>query len=123
MVIGDEGHSEEMISFRVGGKKLESYCNERNCIQHYHLFADNLNGLYSGSQELAKQGLAPKLNQVHMVLGEGNFVLLLTEGSLGDHPMSSYDLYRIQVSKIAEHWDTIEPIPPSSEWKNSNGKY
>ena len=34
-----------------------------------------------------------------------------------------YDFYRIRNGKIAEHWDTIEPIPPRTEWKNSNGKF
>jgi predicted SnoaL-like aldol condensation-catalyzing enzyme len=37
--------------------------------------------------------------------------------------MSYYDLYRIQNGKIAEHWDTLETIPPRGEWKNSNGKF
>jgi hypothetical protein len=27
------------------------------------------------------------------------------------------------VGQIAEHWDTIETIPPRSEWKNANGKF
>jgi len=47
----------------------------------------------------------------------------VAEGSFGDRPSSYYDLYRIQNGKIAEHWDTIEPIPPRAEWKNSNGKF
>jgi hypothetical protein len=24
---------------------------------------------------------------------------------------------------IAEHWDTLEAIPPRDQWKNSNGKF
>jgi len=44
-------------------------------------------------------------------------------GSFGGRPSSYYDFYRIQNGKIAEHWDTIEPIPPRDEWKNSNGKF
>jgi predicted SnoaL-like aldol condensation-catalyzing enzyme len=51
------------------------------------------------------------------------FVLVVAEGSFGDRPSSYYDFYRIQNGKIAEHWDTIEPIPPRAEWKNSNGKF
>ena len=34
-----------------------------------------------------------------------------------------YDLFRIENGKIVEHWDTIEEIPPRSEWKNQNGKF
>jgi predicted SnoaL-like aldol condensation-catalyzing enzyme len=29
----------------------------------------------------------------------------------------------IKGGKIAEHWDTIEKIPPGAEWKNSYGKF
>src|ERR1700730_11344637 len=87
------------------------------------LVADNLTGLFAGLQALAKQGLAVKYDRVHKVLGEGNFVLIVSEGSFGDHPTSYYDLYRIQNGKIVEHWDTSEPIPPPAEWKNSNGKF
>jgi predicted SnoaL-like aldol condensation-catalyzing enzyme len=87
------------------------------------LVADNLTGLFAGLQALAKQGLAVKYERVHKVLGEGNFVIVVAEGSFGNRPSSYYDLYRIQNGKIAEHWDTIEPIPPRAEWKNSNGKF
>ena len=31
------------------------------------------------------------------------------------------DLFRLENGKIVEHWDVIEPIPPASEWKNTNG--
>jgi predicted SnoaL-like aldol condensation-catalyzing enzyme len=57
------------------------------------------------------------------VLGEGDFVLVVSEGSFGDRVTSYYDLYRIQNGKIAEHWDTLEPIPQRAEWKNDNGKF
>ncbi|TIX10233.1 MAG: ester cyclase, partial [Mesorhizobium sp.] len=36
---------------------------------------------------------------------------------------SYYDLFRVENGKIAEHWDTIEAIPPNAEWKNGNGKF
>jgi predicted SnoaL-like aldol condensation-catalyzing enzyme len=103
--------------------KFASYFDGNNYIQHSPLVADNLTGLSAGLQALAKEGKTVKYERVHKVLGEGNFVLVVAEGSFGDHPSSYYDLYRIQKGKIAEHWDTIEPIPPRPEWKNSNGKF
>ena len=33
------------------------------------------------------------------------------------------DLFRIEKGRIAEHWDTLEAIPPRDPWKNSNGKF
>jgi len=104
-------------------EKFAGYFDGNNYIQHSPLVADNLTGLFAGLGALAKQGLAVKYDRVHKVLGEGNFVLVVAEGSFGDHPTSYYDFYRIQNGKIAEHWDTLEPIPPHTEWKNSHGKY
>jgi predicted SnoaL-like aldol condensation-catalyzing enzyme len=33
------------------------------------------------------------------------------------------DLFRIEKGRIAEHWDTLEAIPPRDQWQNSNGKF
>ena len=63
-------------------------------------------------------------DQVHQVIGEGNFVLTASEGKFGkgDH-VAFYDLFRLENGKIVEHWDIIQPIPPKEEWKNDNGKF
>lgn len=103
--------------------RFPSYFAGNNYIQHNPWVADGLTGLVAGLQALAKQGLVVKYQKVHKVLGDGNFVLVVSEGSFGDHPTSYYDLYRIQNGKIAEHWDTLEAIPPRAQWKNSNGKF
>ena len=60
---------------------------------------------------------------LHRLLAEGNFVLSVCEGHVGDTVSSFYDLYRISDGKIVEHWDTRESVPPKSEWKNDNGKF
>lgn len=104
-------------------EKFTTYFDGNNYIQHSPLVADNLTGLFAGLQALAKQGKAVKYDRVHMILGEGNFVLVVSEGSFGGQLSSYYDLFRIQDGKIAEHWDTIEAIPPRAEWKNSNGHF
>jgi predicted SnoaL-like aldol condensation-catalyzing enzyme len=72
---------------------------------------------------MARQGVIMKYNRIHKVLGEGNFVLVVSEGSFGGRQTSFYDLFRVEKGKIAEHWDTIETIPPREQWKNSNGKF
>jgi predicted SnoaL-like aldol condensation-catalyzing enzyme len=104
-------------------EKFTSYFDGTDYIQHSPLVGDNLAGLFAGLQALAKQGLAVKYDTVHRVLAEGNFVLVVAEGSFGGKPTSYYDLYRIQAGKIAEHWDTLETIAPQSDWKNPNGKF
>jgi predicted SnoaL-like aldol condensation-catalyzing enzyme len=114
-------YMEDLISGRR--EKFQSYFDGNNYIQHSPLVADNLTGLFAGLQELAKQGLAVKYTKVHKILGEGNFVLVVAEGMFGDKVSAYYDLYRIQNGKIAEHWDSIQAVPPREEWKNQNGKF
>lgn len=104
-------------------EKFGGYFDGNNYVQHSPLVADNLTGLFAGLQSLAKQGLAVKYDRVHKILAEGDFVLVVAEGSFGNQASAYYDLYRIQAGKIAEHWDTIEAIPPRADWKNSNGKF
>ncbi|MBB6499851.1 hypothetical protein [Pedobacter cryoconitis] len=60
---------------------------------------------------------------VHRVLGEGNFVLVLSEGYMENLHCAFYDLYRIENNKIIEHWDVIEEIPSLENQKNTNGKF
>jgi predicted SnoaL-like aldol condensation-catalyzing enzyme len=38
-------------------------------------------------------------------------------------PNTTYDLFRVENNKIAEHWDVIETIIQRKEWKNQNGKF
>ncbi|RYF61271.1 MAG: hypothetical protein EOO27_02650 [Comamonadaceae bacterium] len=56
-------------------------------------------------------------------LGEGNFVLLASEGEFNGAPTAFYDLFRIENGKVAEHWDVVDAIPARDEWQNDNGKF
>ena len=69
------------------------------------------------------RGSPMKYDRIHKVLGEGNVVLVVSEGSFAGAATSFYDLFRVENGKIAEHWDTIEAIPDRSAWKNDNGKF
>jgi len=64
-----------------------------------------------------------KYTQIHKILGEGNFVLVLSEGYFGGEHSAFYDLYRIEEDKIVEHWDVIEAILETSKRKNTNGNF
>ncbi len=94
-----------------------------NYIQHNPQIGDGLSGLGAALEGMAKQGITMKYDKTHKILGEGNFVLAVSEGSFAGCHTSFYDLFRLENSKIAEHWDTIETIPPKEEWKNQNGKF
>jgi predicted SnoaL-like aldol condensation-catalyzing enzyme len=45
-------------------------------------------------------------------LGEGDFVLSVSEGQFLGENVAFYDLFRVEDGKIVEHWDTIEEILP-----------
>jgi len=111
------------IVFNRRREKFPVYFDGNNYIQHNPWVADQLSGLAAGLQALAKEGHAVHYDRVHKILGEGNFVLIISEGTFGGQPTAYYDLFRIENGKIAEHWDTLEAIPPRSEWKNPNGKF
>lgn len=103
--------------------KLPEYFNGDNYIQHNPNIADNLSGLGAALDAMAKQGIEMKYDKIRMTLGEGNFVLIVSEGSFAGKHTSYYDLFRVENGKIAEHWDVMENILPKSEWKNDNGKF
>ena len=72
---------------------------------------------------MAKAGMPMTYSKNHKVLGQGNFVLSVSEGKFLNKHSSFYDLFRIEDGKIVEHWDTIEEIPAKDQWKNLNGKF
>ena len=103
--------------------KLAGYFDGDNYIQHNPNIPDQLSGLGKALGEWAKQGITMKYDTIHKVLGEGNFVLVVSEGFFADKHTSFYDLFRVENGKIAEHWDVIEPIAAKESWKNNNGKF
>ena len=104
-------------------QKLAGYFDGDNYVQHNPRIGDGLSGLGQALQAMANQGITMKYDAIHMVLGEGNFVLAVSEGSFAGSHVAFYDLFRVANGKIAEHWDTIEEIPARAEWKNGNGKF
>ena len=64
-----------------------------------------------------------KIEKVHKILGQGNFVLVMSEGVSDGRPTAFYDLYRLQDGKQVEHWDVLEDLPASGTSKNQNGKF
>ena len=102
---------------------LTSYFNGDEYTQHNTQIADGLSGLGAALAALAEAGIHMIYNRTHMVLGQGNFVLAVSEGAFGGSPTAYYDLFRVEDGKIAEHWDVMETIADKSTWANENGKF
>lgn len=101
--------------------KLTLYFNGNNYIQHNISMADGLDGLGNALQALDKQGIKMIYNTVHYIMGQGNYVLAISEGTFANKPTSYYDLFRVENGKIAEHWNVMETI--SDNPQNNNGKF
>lgn len=103
--------------------KIATYINPTTYLQHNPNVPDGLDGLGGAMKMMAEKGMTMEYDKIHKVLGEGNFVLAMSEGKLGKKPTAYYDLFRLENGQVVEHWDVIAPIPPKSEWKNDNGKF
>ena len=104
--------------------RLHTYVDADEYTEHSPNLGDNLDHLQAMFSGLGNgESSVIRYERCHRVLAEGNFVLSMCEGSSGGEPTAFFDLYRLSSGKIVEHWDTVEAIPPQSEWKNRNGKF
>lgn len=103
--------------------KITDYISTEKYYQHTPSVPDGLNELGKALQGMAKAGMPMMYTKNHMILGEGNFVLAVSEGQFLNKHVSFYDLFRIEGGKLVEHWDVIEEIPPRKDWKHNNGKF
>lgn len=94
-----------------------------NYIQHNTQVPDGVSGFGQALKTMADQGIYMIYEKTHKILGQGNFVLTMSEGTFGGKPTAFFDLFRVENGKIAEHWDVIETIPAKDLWKNNNGKF
>lgn len=90
-------------------------------IQHNPYINNTIDGLKQGIGDLQKQGITLQIEKIHYVLGEGNFVLTVSEGKFGGKPTAFYDLFRVENGKVAEHWDVLQEIP--EKMAHNNGMF
>ncbi len=107
-----------LVGRRFG--QLAEYVDSDGFIQHSPRIGDGLVSLRAALEDPAD---ALRYDRVHRVLAEGSFVLAVSEGTFRGAHSAFYDLYRVADGKLVEHWDTVETVPPRSEWKNDNGKF
>jgi len=99
--------------------RLPDYISATTYLQHNPHVADGLEGLLQAKPFLAKF----HYEKVFKVLGQGNFVLAMSQIQFDGQEAAVYDLFRVEAGKVVEHWDVLEPIPPRNEWKHGNGKF
>jgi predicted SnoaL-like aldol condensation-catalyzing enzyme/truncated hemoglobin YjbI len=80
-------------------------------IQHNPFIDNTVPGLLKGLEALQKQGISIEIKKIVNVFGEGNFVLVCSEGKFSGKNTAFFDLFRIQNDKVVEHWDVLQEIP------------
>ena len=103
--------------------KITDYISAEQYAQHNPAIKDGLNGIVEAVQFLTANNNMIQYTKIHKVLGEGNFVLTVSEGEWNGTNNVFYDLFRFDNGKAVEHWDVIQNIPAKEEWKNANGKF
>ena len=61
------------------------------------------------------------IDEVKLLLGQGDFVFIAAEGTHEGDPCAYIDLYRVADEKIVEHWGFPQKISPQKERKNNHG--
>ena len=80
-------------------------------IQHNPFVDNTVAGLLKGLEELQKKGMSIEIKKIFRVLGEGNFVLVCSEGKFAGKNTAFFDLFRVDNGIIVEHWDVLQEIP------------
>ncbi len=102
---------------------ITQYISAEEYHQHNPQIKDGLTGIVEAVEYLTSQNNMFKYTKIHKVLGEGNFVLTVSEGEWnGGKRHAFYDLFRMRGGKIVEHWDVIQPIPTEG-LANDNGMF
>ena len=71
------------------------YISPAKYIQHNPAIADGVEGFGAAMKYFAENGMVMKFEKTHKVLAEGNFVLSMSEGKLGQGENTAYyDLFR-----------------------------
>jgi len=112
---------EDVLMGKNPGKMTE-YISAEQYHQHNPDIKDGLSGIVEAVQYLTAQNNMFKYTKIHKVLGEGNFVLTVSEGQWNGTTNAFYDLFRIENGKAVEHWDVIQPVPTTG-LANINGMF
>lgn len=102
--------------------KITEYISVEQYDQHNPGIKDGLSGIVEAVEYLSSKNNMFKYTKIHKVLGEGNFVLTVSEGEWNGTTNVFYDLLRFENGKAIEHWDVIQEIPTEG-LANENGMF
>ncbi|MEM1259527.1 MAG: nuclear transport factor 2 family protein [Bacteroidota bacterium] len=104
-------------------ENIGKYISAEQYHQHNPQIKDGLSGIMEAVAFLTSQNNMFKYTKIHKVLGEGNFVLTVSEGEWEGKNQAFYDLFRFENGKAVEHWDVIQSIPTENLANNNTMFY
>jgi predicted SnoaL-like aldol condensation-catalyzing enzyme len=81
-----------------------------NYIQHNPAVADGKEALKTALKVWFKGAPKEKIDIQHLG-ADGNFVFIHTRSKQGNKTISVMDIFRIDASRIVEHWDVMQEVP------------
>lgn len=102
---------------------LEAFVSPDHYTEHDPDGVDGFAPLKRRLESAATDSESPVYRRLHRVLAQGDFALAVSEGARGAVHTAFYDLYRVEVGRVVEHWNTVEAVAPPEEWKHDNGKF
>jgi predicted SnoaL-like aldol condensation-catalyzing enzyme len=91
-------------------------------IQHNPGAPDGIEG-FKAFITLRKEKFPNAKSEIKRAFAEGDFVILHVHGvrEPGERGVAIVDIFRLENSKIVEHWDVVQPIPEKPA--NNNGMF
>jgi predicted SnoaL-like aldol condensation-catalyzing enzyme len=107
-------------SVHIAGKhdRIRCYMSDGRQIRHEPGVRD---GVEAFEKDLATLTLSRTIEEIVLLLGQGDFVFIAAKGTHNGEPCAYIDLYRVEADKLVEHWGFPEAVPPREKWKNANG--
>jgi predicted SnoaL-like aldol condensation-catalyzing enzyme len=114
---------EVFVEGQVG--RIPVYIDPNTYVQHNPRAENGLQGLIQFFLSAQQQGIQIGYTSSPLVVADGNFVLVGSEGYFGtrDDYAIFYDLFRVANERIVEHWDVIPPAIDVDAIPHDNGLF
>ena len=96
--------------------RIPDYFSNDRCVRHEPGVED---GVAAFQRDLKVLTRNRTIDEIVLLLGQGDFVFLVARGTHKEQPCLYVDLYRVEAGKLAEHWGFPQEVPPRGAWKNS----
>ncbi|WP_299157799.1 hypothetical protein [uncultured Tenacibaculum sp.] len=118
-------HIRKFVDEILIGRNIENitkYVSTEQYDQHNPKIGDGIEGLLEHIQKNIANNIKSGYKKLHLLVGQGNFVSILSHVIVNDVDFAFIDIFRLKDGLIVEHWDVQEKILPKNQWENS-GKF